>query len=534
MKKKYWFDNIYILVLLLIMLLWIASVVESLHLFYQGDRADQRVLEPTERVEQADGSVVYRFSGIRWHDPDSSLMFYSNHQEVTLYCDAKEVFSRKKLDSIYGHTTGSSWNVVTIPNYTQNITVKFQPVYKQVTNVDVEFYKGDGSRMLIHKMQSGIINTVICLIIVAIGICLVVYWASVMSRGSHLPELFYLGVLSFLLGLWSFIETDMAQILIQNRTMGTFIGFSCIMLAGPAAILFAKYFFKTVDKYFYKIFAGYGILIAFVLTLLQALDVLDYREVAPVIQAVIVLGVIYWFYALASCCRRVVERRKAIVNLFGTVVLIGSIVIDLFSYYSDRSSANRSGKIGFLLYVLILGIETARHTKISLAEQRQFELYRQLATTDVLTGCYNRNAFSEDLKNIDKPEGIVVVAFDLNNLKLCNDSHGHAMGDEYLMRTARLLRNLFGKYGKIYRTGGDEFIAILKDRTEKEVRFLIDKMGVESQYLMEGDVQREFVCACGMAAFDSTLDKNLSSTLIRADASMYKNKKELKETIAVE
>jgi len=56
-----------------------------------------------------------------------------------------------------------------------------------------------------------------------------------------------------------------------------------------------------------------------------------------------------------------------------------------------------------------------------------------------------------------------LLAFDLDGLKRINDGVGHAAGDSYIRSVAECLRDGVGASGTVYRTGGDEFAAILPD-----------------------------------------------------------------------
>lgn len=94
---------------------------------------------------------------------------------------------------------------------------------------------------------------------------------------------------------------------------------------------------------------------------------------------------------------------------------------------------------------------------------KEKELLRQ-SNTDELTGCYNRRSFEADIINIDQIrdfEDLVFVTLDINGLKNVNDSLGHQAGDELILGASQCIENTFGMYGKIYRTGGDEFMGII-------------------------------------------------------------------------
>ena len=88
----------------------------------------------------------------------------------------------------------------------------------------------------------------------------------------------------------------------------------------------------------------------------------------------------------------------------------------------------------------------------------------------MLTGLYNRTYFEEEMLRRDKmgEVGIGLIIFDLDGLKLVNDSFGHEQGDDLLVRTAELIRSCFAESDLVARIGGDE-IAVLMNRTAPEL-----------------------------------------------------------------
>ena len=90
---------------------------------------------------------------------------------------------------------------------------------------------------------------------------------------------------------------------------------------------------------------------------------------------------------------------------------------------------------------------------------------KKLINTDVMTGLYSRYAFDAVLNKLNDKAKIkndfVVVSIDVNGLKHVNDTMGHMAGDELICGAAKCIKHVLGKYGKCYRTGGDEFIALI-------------------------------------------------------------------------
>ncbi len=103
--------------------------------------------------------------------------------------------------------------------------------------------------------------------------------------------------------------------------------------------------------------------------------------------------------------------------------------------------------------------------------KRREEKLRFASTHDDLTGLYNRAYLHQKMnhpnKNDDYP--IMVVVVDLDNLKNANDTNGHLMGDQLLVRTGEVLSSIFRKDDIIARMGGDEF-AVFIPHAEKYVK----------------------------------------------------------------
>lgn len=92
------------------------------------------------------------------------------------------------------------------------------------------------------------------------------------------------------------------------------------------------------------------------------------------------------------------------------------------------------------------------------------------AHNDLMTGLYNRVGFEKVLKRkLERRRAFYIVVFDLDKTKEINDNYGHLKGDQYIIRTAKIIKNLIGKNGFVGRTGGDEFIAYIENINDDEM-----------------------------------------------------------------
>jgi two-component system cell cycle response regulator len=116
------------------------------------------------------------------------------------------------------------------------------------------------------------------------------------------------------------------------------------------------------------------------------------------------------------------------------------------------------------LEVRVRNLVTMRELFDRLEEQHQ--LLREMAHRDRLTALYNRHYLSEvvppmfaEAKKKKAPVSAIVV--DVDFFKRVNDTHGHAVGDEVLVRVAHVLDAPVGAKRIALRTGGEEFLLLL-------------------------------------------------------------------------
>jgi len=180
-----------------------------------------------------------------------------------------------------------------------------------------------------------------------------------------------------------------------------------------------------------------------------------------------------------------------------------------------------------LIYIAFLGKETTVEFFKQVDEGRKAEIYKELAEKDVMTGMYNRNAFDEWEYGCKSFEDIMLVTFDLNNLKKCNDTMGHEVGDKYIIDAAELIQQIFGKIAKCYRIGGDEFCAVIMNAGKVNVEEYLQNLKKAQDLYNAKSQDVDMQIACGHATFDKE-DHNIESTRSRADARMYVHKKAIK------
>lgn len=526
-RKEAWYS---VFLIVFAILCAVASYVTSDNMYNPTFEVENQMIE-TEKVEKIDeGTEIYYIKLENLNVNNNTLLFYTNHQEVYAYIDGEEVYSLKKADSAFGHTPGAMWNMITLPLDTKEIQIKISQVYPKLAKQIPEFELGNSSNIYRGIVSGAAIDIILSGSIIVIGIALTMYWLAVFWKTNQQRAVLYLGLFAIIFGIWNVGETRFAVFLFENRAFFSYLAFTCLMTMCLPAVLFFKEFLEVEDTYFYKIIVGYIVAETIVCQVLHITGVLGVKQTANYTMVSIVLILLYLLYAII---KGVIERKnikKIAINIIGLLILVVTTVMDMSSYYVNVMETEKFAKIGFLIYAIILGLETTKIAREKLQEEQKLELLKEMAVRDMLTGCFNRNAYSEDISNMHSLYGVQLITFDLNDLKKCNDTQGHKAGDKYIADAASIITKVFGTLGKVYRMGGDEFCIIAKGVSQTIYTKKKDAFNLEIAHYLLDHPDSGFGIACGYACYDSDLDETIEDVRHRADLSMYQNKKEIKES----
>ena len=156
------------------------------------------------------------------------------------------------------------------------------------------------------------------------------------------------------------------------------------------------------------------------------------------------------------------------------------------------------------------------------SEKRKEEKLIHISNTDTLTGCYNRRAYERDLADLSPTSDFIYLSMDVNGLKIVNDSLGHGAGDELLQSAASCMKKCFDSCGKVYRTGGDEFIAILF--TDQEHFHKLMEEFEEAVNGWNGQQVERLAISCGFVSSREEKWTSMEEIIRTSDMRMYEEK----------
>jgi two-component system cell cycle response regulator len=179
--------------------------------------------------------------------------------------------------------------------------------------------------------------------------------------------------------------------------------------------------------------------------------------------------------------------------------------------------------------------------KVALRRQieRQRRELERLATTDVLTGVFNRRVLLErlelELRRCRRyGSRLCVLLLDVDHFKRINDAYGHLAGDGVLVTLGHILRTRVRGTDVTGRYGGEEFCVLLPETDLEPGRELAERLRqhVAAEAFTAGATTFRVTCSVGVAHFTDARQK-VADLLQAADKALYRAKELGRDRVCV-
>lgn len=269
----------------------------------------------------------------------------------------------------------------------------------------------------------------------------------------------------------------------------------------------------TFKKDLYRIFIFLLMIAPIVATLGNLLITSKLEE--PALYMTELYLMIFWIFAVSG-----LRLWQAAISAISTSIVILTATYFLFSLSTEYFVMHcfwmlASFSFGFLgAYLLEISYKKVFATH---------EQLTQLATTDKLTGLYNRTKLDELLQDeLDLHErfhhrfGLIIM--DIDHFKQINDTHGHQVGDTILRELGELITEKRHNSDKVIRWGGEEFMLIYMEIDQEEVLKRVEKLRLKiSQHLFSNSIN--ITTSFGLTHYYS--GDTIDSMIKRADDALY-------------
>lgn len=182
---------------------------------------------------------------------------------------------------------------------------------------------------------------------------------------------------------------------------------------------------------------------------------------------------------------------------------------------------------GIVIFEVCLAMAAIKKLYYHLERSASTAAYHELAYQDVMTGMSNRTAFVEEQEKHRNSENLAYIMLDLNDLKKVNDYFGHREGDALIIQAAECIREAFENEGKCFRLGGDEFLVMMEETSEKNILNALERLQKKVDDVNQSRSIGIFL-AYGYALRDNE-DEPVEHLFSMADEAMYRRKSEMKK-----
>jgi len=143
---------------------------------------------------------------------------------------------------------------------------------------------------------------------------------------------------------------------------------------------------------------------------------------------------------------------------------------------------------------------------------------------DDLTNLHNKKHFNKYLnKHLKNNAKGVILFFDIDHFKNCNDTHGHLVGDEILIKLSKTIQTNLRDEDLFARWGGEEFVILLENININKAPNIAEKV---RQLVENTEFTKNIKITISIGITEIKANDTLESLMLRADELLYRAKEE--------
>ena len=470
---------------------------------------------------------------------EGTLRFHIRQSAVKMYIDGEQFYEYGYERMAHNKTVGSGFQFINFPNEYQGKTLTIHLYLSE----DAAFSRFDSIRLYEWQNAYRILMTenripmfTGCFLTI-FGLVTNIITIFALAFSLKYIRVFCISLFSMLMGLWTLCYYNVIMIFSIPLYSISLLEYMTLYLAPIPLIIYiwsdVKNLKNKVLSIIYRSYIAIQITATICMIALHATDTVHCAATLKYMQLLIVCGLTFFIIIEIMNLR----SSKTIGRLFlgGMLIIAACIFYDLLIYWSNRYHGKASNSIRgltsigivFFIFILIGSFYVNLTQKLMQETERNFLI--KSAYTDELTQIHNRRYCIEYMNKIKDAESdnYTVICFDLNNLKITNDTYGHAKGDILIKSAAEVLSESFESNGIVARMGGDEFIAIVETAVPEEIAKLMERFQINLRNKNNEVEDLNMSIAYGYAS-SNTKEYNIEKIYQIADNRMYENKKRMK------
>lgn len=491
-------------------------------------------------VNKGDTITMMRALPDRLDFVGNALLLPIRQTAVKVFVDADQIY-QYGWDRFNQHKTiGSGYLTVELPDNYAEKTLKLSLTVGE----DRSFTRFDPIRIYEWKNIYRVILTenriplfLGCfLTIFGLVTCIITVFAMLFS--GRFLRILCVSLFSICIGLWTLCYYNVLLIFSMPLYLISLLEYLSLFLAPIPLVIYMREDVSILNRplmtRLYHLLLTVQIAATTVTIGLHTVDLVHCAATLKYMQALIVCNLFY-FVIVEIMNLRISHQLVHKLFLVGMLLLSACVFCDLVSYHLDRYYGvtllplKGIAPLGMILFIFILLVSFYINLTEKMMQEAERSSLIKSAYTDELTKIHNRRYCMEYMDRIMEMENpdYTVICFDLNNLKITNDTYGHAKGDLLIKSAAEVIDKAFSPYGIVARMGGDEFIAIAKTGEPEKISSMMEEFQACINEKNQKIPDLHLSIAYGYASC-SPKEYNIEKIYQLADNRMYAHKQAIK------
>lgn len=484
-------------------------------------------------------------------DENVTLAFKANFSEVQVYINDTLIYSTKNNSdtdndiffAFDAPVSGIHLTDIKKIDKGDKILLKVNTFYNDIICGVSNVLYGKSYDIVNTVFKKDIVGMLICVAVFAIGTLMFIFHLS-FRNAIYLNGIKYAACFSFLAAFHAFSEwaTISFMFIMGNKAVYMMHALTFIFMLLPIIMFFMENMKYRASYNCLRVSSIIQTIFTLCITIIAAVNIYDLHKSSAIVEWVGLAQCIFILVVLLFDLGKRKERRSS--DVFLPILYLVFIICAILGHsLYDGIYISVVFILSCLMFLSIVLIINMRKVAKILQLSNEVEEMGKAAFTDALTGVGNTAAFNKKIAHLEVVKlnynSIVIVQFDINNLKTINDNLGHEQGDKLIRDGSAIIYKVFGKIGNVYRTGGDEFVCIICGNDA--ITLCYNAIASFDMAIDEynSDESHKFILqiAYGSEYYSSEDDRRymtLKEIQKKADANMYKKKSEMKTKVTKE
>ena len=361
-----------------------------------------------------------------------------------------------------------------------------------------------------------------------IGLLVVLFSLSIQTDEER-KSFFYFGLVLLALGGWVFSQTPSKFILFRNPALPMNLSFAALFLLPLFLVNYIIHSYpvgKWASPFLYisHFFASLYILGG----ALQLFGIMQYTDLLLPCGLFLALFLLSLFVLLIIEYYRGNQDLQSFLIAMGFLLssIVAEVILLMLGISLDSAVILH---FGMAASAVVLFWRSATLMRIKTKSICKEQLLLSLAYSDALTEVGNRAAYDREVSRIQASKDkhvLGILMMDINDLKKINDTQGHTQGDMILRDFAHRVQKILPSRAKVFRYGGDEFIALISDVSEEEIQKMAERVLTHFSF---GN-KLHYHVAVGFDRYIPKRKDRFHQCVGRADEAMYACKHSMKQS----